>query len=127
MSVNIPQSELDVLEKAFQLMWGNFPEAVQLTYKNREVIALNKASLKLGRSTGVKCSLRGKPEDHRGCLANQAMITQQPMFKKIKFYGKEIITYWLPVDGYPDIFIHFAIGNAVDYDQPSEAVQNTNT
>jgi hypothetical protein len=60
MSINIPQSELDALEKAFQLMWDNFPEAVQLTYKNREVIALNKASLKLGRTTGTKCSFRGE-------------------------------------------------------------------
>jgi hypothetical protein len=122
MAVNIQQNELDTLEKAFQLMWGNFPEAVQLTYKDREVIALNKASLKLGRLTGVKCSSRGAPEDHRGCLANQAMSTQQPMFKKLKFYGKEIISYWLPIDGYPDFFVHFAIGNAIDYDKASEAV-----
>jgi hypothetical protein len=121
MSVNIPQNELDALEKAFHLMWGNFPEAVQLTYKNREVIALNKASLKIGRTTGTKCSLRGKPEDHRGCPANQVMKTQQPMFKKLKFYGREIITYWLPVDGYPDFFIHFAIGAIIDYDKTQDS------
>ncbi|MDR1030885.1 MAG: hypothetical protein LBL76_08435 [Treponema sp.] len=121
MGVAIPQSELDALEKAFQLMWGNFPEAVQLTYKNREVIALNKASLKLGRSKGTKCSTRGKPEDHQGCLANQVMSTQQSMFKKLNFYGREIITYWLPVDGYPDLFIHFAITTAIDNDKPQES------
>ncbi|MDR1205222.1 MAG: hypothetical protein LBL26_07045, partial [Peptococcaceae bacterium] len=66
MAVDIPQDELGALEKAFQLMWGNFPEAVQLTYKTREVVALNKAGLKLGRSTGTKCSARGAAEDHRG-------------------------------------------------------------
>jgi hypothetical protein len=120
MDINIPQNELDKLEKAFQLMWGNFPEAVQLTYKNREVIALNKAGIKLGRTTGTKCSCRGKPEDHQGCLANQAMRTQQPMFKKLNFHGKEIITYWLPVDGHPDLFIHFSVGNTINYDKTSE-------
>jgi hypothetical protein len=121
MAVDIQQDELDALEKAFQLMWGNFPEAVQLTYKTREVIALNKAGLKLGRSTGTKCSARGAVEDHRGCLANQAMSTQQPVFKKIEFYGREIITYWLPVDGYPDLFIHFAIRTAIDCDTAPES------
>jgi hypothetical protein len=115
LDVNIQQSERDVLEKAFHLMWGKFPEAVQLTYKDREVVALNEASLKLGRSTGTKCSSRGAPEDHRGCLANQAMSTQQAVFRKMVFKGKEIITYWLPIEGYPDYFIHFAVGNTVDY------------
>jgi hypothetical protein len=127
MGVDIQQSELEALEKAFQLMWGKFPEAVQLTYKDREVIALNDASLKLGRSTGTKCSSRGAPEDHRGCLANQAMSTQQAVFRKVTFKGKEIITYWLPVDGYPDVFIHFALGNLIDYDNTPRLVQNTNS
>jgi hypothetical protein len=123
MGVNIPQSELDALEKAFQLMWGNFPEAVQLTYKNREVIALNKASLKLGRSVGTKCSSRGAPEDHRGCLAGQAMRTQQPVFRKYKDGERGFISYWLPVDGHPDVFIHFAVGKAIDYDTQKSVIR----
>ncbi|MDR1094904.1 MAG: hypothetical protein LBL31_00780, partial [Spirochaetaceae bacterium] len=52
------------------------------------------------------------PEDHQGCLANETMRAQQPMSKKRAFYGKEIITCWLPVDGYPGLFIHFAISIA---------------
>jgi hypothetical protein len=35
MNVNIPQDELDALEKAFRLMWGNFPEAAQLSHSRR--------------------------------------------------------------------------------------------
>ncbi|MDR1133782.1 MAG: hypothetical protein LBL05_06430, partial [Synergistaceae bacterium] len=91
MAVNIPQSELDALENAFLLMWGNFPEAVQLTYKTREIIALNDAGVKLGRSKGMKCSSHGSPEGHRGCLANQAMSTRQPVFKKKIKGEREII------------------------------------
>jgi hypothetical protein len=125
MDANIQQSELEALEKAFQLMWGKFPEAVQLTYKDREVVALNEASLKLGRSTGTKCSSRGASEDHRGCLANQAMSTQQAVFKKITFKGKKIITYWLPIEGHPNFFIHFALGNLIDYDNTPETARNT--
>jgi hypothetical protein len=115
MSVNIPQSELDALEKAFHLMWGKFPEPVQLTYKDREIIALNDASLKLGRAKGTKCSSRGAPEDHQGCLANRAMSRQEAVFRKITVEGKELLVYWLPLDGYPDLFLHFAVGKVIDY------------
>lgn len=125
MAINIPQSELDALEKAFQLMWGNFPEPVQLTHKNREIIALNDACVKFGRSKGMKCSSHGAPEGHRGCLANQALRTQQPVFKKTKYGEREITTYWLPVDGYPDLFIHFSVGATIDYDKTPELAQNT--
>lgn len=120
MEINIPQSELDALEKAFHLMWGNFPEGAQLTYKNREIIALNAACEKIGRSKGMKCISHGAPEGHRGCLANQALRTQRPVFKKTKYGDKEMITYWLPVDGYPDVFIHFGVGVTIDYDEQPE-------
>lgn len=120
MAINIEQSELDALERAFQLMWGNFPEPVQLTYKNREIIALNAACAKFGRLKGMKCSSHGAPEAHRGCLANRAMSTQQPVFKKSTYGDKAMIMYWLPVTGYPDIFIHFGVGVTIDYDEVSE-------
>lgn len=32
-----------------------------------------------------------------------------------------MITYWLPVDGYPDIFIHFGVGVTIDYDEVPES------
>lgn len=120
MNMKIEQSELDALARAFQLMWGNFPEPVQLTYKNREIIALNAACEKIGRSKGMRCSSHGAPEAHSGCLANQALSTGKSVFKKTKYGGKEMITYWLPVDGYPDIFIHFGVGATIDYDQIAE-------
>ncbi len=120
MDMEIKQSELDELTRAFHLMWGSFPEPVQLTYKNREIIALNAACEKFGRSKGMKCSSHGAPEAHKGCLANRAMSTQQPVFKKNTNGDKEMITYWLPVAGYPDIFIHFGVGVTIDYNDLPE-------
>ncbi|SFL93599.1 hypothetical protein [Pelosinus propionicus] len=108
--------------EAFHLMWGNFPEPVQLTHKNREIIALNAACQKFGRTEGMKCSTHGAPEAHKGCLANQALDTQQPTFKKIKFGEREIITYWLPIEGYPELFIHFSVGVTTDYNTTPENV-----
>lgn len=124
MAVNIAQSELVALERAFQLMWGKFPEPVQLTHKNREIIALNAACAQFGRKQGMKCSSHGAPEAHRGCLADQAMRTQQAVYKKVKYGEKEMITYWLPVAGYPDLFLHFSIGVTINYDEIPELVQN---
>ncbi len=102
--------------EAFQLMWGNFPEPVTLVHKSREIIAVNKVCKDIGRTEGMNCAKLGEPENHKGCLANQALATQQPAFKKLKFGEREIISYWLPVDGYPEIFIHFGVGVTIDYD-----------
>jgi hypothetical protein len=114
MSVNIPQSELEVLEKAFHLMWDKFPELVRLIYKDREVIAVNEVGAKFGLSKGNKCSEEGPPEAHRDCQADRAMSTQRAAFNTMKFGEKEVTIYWLPVDGYPDVFLHFAAGTATD-------------
>jgi hypothetical protein len=104
--------------EAFELMWGNFPEPVALVHKSREVIAVNAASASIGRVKGMNCTKHGAPEAHRGCLANQALARQQPTFAKQKSSdgSKEIICYWLPIDGYPEYFIHFGVGVTVDYD-----------
>lgn len=108
-------NDLKVIE-AFQLMWGNFPEPATLVHKSREVIAVNSACASIGRVKGMNCATHGAPEAHKGCLANQALASQQPLFKKGKNGEKEFIAYWLPVDGYPDLFVHFGVGVTIDYD-----------
>ena len=35
--------------KSFHLMWDNFPEAVMITQKSREIIAVNKKAAELRR------------------------------------------------------------------------------
>jgi hypothetical protein len=106
--------------EAFELMWGNFPEPVTLVHKSREVIAVNTVCKRIGREKGINCATIGGPEDHKGCLANQALATQKPAFIKVRYGEREIISYWLPVEGYPDIFIHFGVGVTINYDAISE-------
>jgi hypothetical protein len=105
---------------AFHLMWGNFPEPVCLIHKNREILAVNEASRQMGRLPGTKCNEFGTPEQHRGCLANQALATQKSTYRKAKAGDKDIYAYWLTVPEHPDIYIHFGVGITVDYDQPLE-------
>ncbi len=101
--------------EAFNLMWGNFPEPVMLVHKTREILAVNEACRKAGGVAGDKCSEKGSPEQHQGCLANQALATQQAKYLKTKSGAREVIGYWIPLTGYPDIYVHFGIGTMIDY------------
>ncbi|ADG93691.1 conserved hypothetical protein [Arcobacter nitrofigilis DSM 7299] len=101
--------------EAFHLMWGNFPEPATLVHKSKEVIATNAACKVVGLEKGMNCATHGAPEAHKGCLANKALRSQEATFKKAKYAEKEIISYWLPVDGYPELFIHFGVGATINY------------
>ncbi len=101
--------------EAFELMWGKFPEPVTLVHKSREVIAVNSACASFGRNPGVKCNEQGPAEAHSGCLANRALSSQEATYKSMILGDKHIISYWLPIEGYPDYFIHFGVGVTIDY------------
>lgn len=105
---------------AFRLMWGNFPEPVMLVHKTREILAVNETCRKLGGVVGIKCS--SLPGQHKGCLANQALASQQAAYCKSEVNGKTIIGFWIPVIEHPDIYIHFGVGTTIDYDATSENV-----
>lgn len=117
MDIKNEQSTFDELVTAFYLMWEKFPEPVTLVHKSKEVVAVNSACQLVGREQGMNCAKQGAPEAHRGCLAHKAIQAQQPAWRKLQYGEKEVISYWLPVPGYPDFFIHFGVGMTVDYDQ----------
>ena len=104
--------------EAFHMMWGNFPEAVMLIHKNRDILAVNDACRTSGGVVGVKCSELGGPEQHKGCLANQAIANKQTIYSKSEVGGKTIIGYWMPLTDYPEVYVHFGVGMMVDYDKP---------
>ena len=104
--------------EAFHLMWGDFPEPALLIRGNREMIAVNGAGEKAGRVEGTICATYGGAEAHKHCLANKALATRQPAFVKRKSGERDIISYWLPLDGYPELFVRFIIGVVIDYDLP---------
>lgn len=102
--------------EAFHLMWDNFPEPASLVHKSREVIAVNKAHQKLGyMKPGMNCAKTGVPGAHKACLGNQALMTGQATYAVVKPADREIIAYWLPVDGHPEFFVHFGVGSTIDY------------
>ena len=116
--------DINVID-AFEMMWGKFPEGVMLIDKSKNILAVNAACAAVGLSAGMICSNIGPPESHKGCLANQAIVEQKAKYKKINTNGKEFISFWVPVDGQDNLYLHFSVGMMVDYDSCSELTEST--
>lgn len=120
---NEPRLPSEIID-AFHTMWDNFPEPVSLVHKSRTVMAINKALKKMEYlQPGMNCSKTGAPGAHKGCLANKALATKQAVYSATKHNDKDIIAYWLPLDEYPDFFVHFGVGVTIDYKAPLDALQ----
>ena len=104
----MPQ-QLEELKKSFHLMWDHFPQPCTLVHRTKEVIAVNPACDIIGRRVGMICSQHGPAEAHQGCLANQALRERSPQVQRVVRGDLELLVFWLPVDGYPDYYIHFGL------------------
>ena len=104
------------LSSNFHLFWDNFPFPVMLVRKDRTIVDLNKAGQALGCTPGSRCADIGKKEDHKGCLANQALLEQSA--KRVvayqESYGMVLDSYWVPLAGAEDLYLHFSI-DITDY------------
>ena len=101
--------------RAFHLMWDNFPEAVTITQKSREIVAVNKKAAEFGLAPGIKCSSIGKPENHKGCQCNQAVDTGEAQFCTYEGAFGKAFGYWIPIPEKPEWVIHFGVGYAFEY------------
>ena len=101
--------------RAFHLMWDNFPEAVMITQRSREIVAVNKKAAEFGLKAGIKCSSIGKPENHRGCQCNAACDSGEPQFITYDGAFGKAYGYWIPIPEKPEWIIHFGVGYAFEY------------
>jgi len=95
----------------FHLFWDNFPTPVMLVYKDRTILDRNKAAEAIGCVPGNRCSELGGKEAHQGCRANLALRerTAQRQVEYVKHMEMVIDSYWIPLVGYDDVYIHFGI------------------
>jgi len=101
--------------QAFHLMWDNFPEAVMITQKSREIVAVNKKAAEFGVKPGIKCSSMGKPENHKGCMCNAACDTGEVQICTYEGAFGKAYGYWIPISEKPEWIIHFGVGYAFEY------------
>lgn len=93
--------------RAFHMMWDTFPERARLIHKDRTVPAVNRAAEKIGMTAGDHC-YDGRPRSaHRGCLANRALRENTGMYSASPEGAR--MPFWIPVDGVPDVYVHFSI------------------
>ena len=105
------QLDEKVLE-AFHLMFDNYPAAAQLTHKSKRIMALNPACRAMGRDVGMICAKHGPPEAHQGCLAAKMLKERKPQWAAAENTApgvQNMVVFWLPIDGHPDFYIHFAV------------------
>lgn len=101
--------KLENLKNSFHLMWDHFPEPCTLVHKSKEVIAVNPACDIIGRRVGMICSQHGPAAAHQGCLANKALSEQRAQFRRVSRDDMNLLVFWMPVNGYPDYYIHFGL------------------
>ena len=97
------------LIEAFHLMWDRYPEQVRLIDRSFLVIAGNPAYTQAGGQTGVRCNV-GDPAFHRGCQAMTALNTGETRTTKTEVGGVTWESFWVPVAGEEDYYIHFTNG-----------------
>jgi PAS domain-containing protein len=95
----------------FHLFWDNFPVPVMLVRKDRTILDRNRAAEAVGCVPGTRCIDRGPKDAHKGCLANSALheqITKRKV-QYVDFMGIVMDSYWIPLSGEEDVFVHFGI------------------
>lgn len=102
-------TELEKYIEAFHMMWDNYPESVRLIDRTFTVLAGNKAYTAMGGTTDVKCNV-GDPAFHRGCQAMASLKSGQTKTLKTDVEGVAWESYWVPVAGRDDLYVHFTNG-----------------
>jgi hypothetical protein len=102
---------LEIL-KAFHLMWDMFPTPVFLLRKDRTIVDFNRTAKDRGVRLRMKCyQLSGDDCIHKQCLGNSAL--EEGVGKRsVGYYAPSkrfVDSYWLPIEGQKDLFVHFAI------------------
>ncbi len=113
----MPDIELSKdLHSYFHIFWDNFPFPVMLVHKDRTILDRNSAAEATGCVAGTRCIDRGPKGAHKGCLANYAL--QEKIAKRkvqyVDFMGVVMDSYWIPLPGHDDVFVHFGI-DITDY------------
>lgn len=101
----LTQEEL-VLVESFHKMWDTFPGFARLIDKNFIILASNPAAVERGFLPGECCAKFGTPAAHRGCLARKTLKEQ---VAHIDRPTDTTLRGWMPVEGHPDLYVHFRL------------------
>lgn len=94
----------------FHLFYDNFPFPAILVHKDRTILDRNRKAEEVGYPLGTRCIDMGEKEHHKICLANQALRggNATRLVAYIDFTGMVMDTYWIPLAGSDEYFVHYA-------------------
>lgn len=102
----MPEEKHEKLIKDFHLMWDGFPGPARLIDRKNMILAANKKAIEAGFKPGLVCAKVGLPQSHRGCLKFRVLQEQVGMVDRP---GEDRIRGWIPVEGHPDVIVHFSL------------------
>lgn len=101
--------------KAFHLMWDNYPESAMLIDKSVILLLPIKSHpvQDAQRATSVLQLSRQNSTRAAGQKKRGRMV--KPVIVKVGKLG-DVVSFWIPVDGYPDYLVHFSVGSIQKYE-----------
>ena len=51
-----------------------------------------------------------------GCMAEEAWKNGEASYRKKVGKLGDVVSFWIPVDGYPDYLVHFSVGSIQKYE-----------
>ena len=103
--------QLEEHARHFLLQWEHFPYPALMIRRDRTILAANPAAERAGINASIRCCDVGNKQSHSNCLADCALT--ETAAKRLVGYSKEfgafLDSYWMPVVGLEDVFIHFSI------------------
>lgn len=91
-------------------MWDFFPHLVLLLRKDRTIVDANRFALDQGVTPNLKCyQLSGGTAIHEVCKADLALMENGAKRNVGNYRGRVLDSYWLPIPGEKNLYIHFAI------------------
>ncbi len=87
-------------------MWDSFAGLARLISSDHMILASNELAKDKGFNEEICCARVGSPETHRNCLMSQMFKTKKGQLQK---FGDNKIKGWSPVEGHPDLCVHFTI------------------
>ncbi len=109
----VPERYREAVDE-FHRMWDAFPGPARLTLPDHTVLAVNEPAVAGGFYEGCTCSTVRAPQTHRGCKLAAMFKTGQ---SQVQRFGERKIKGWMPVGGYPDLCVHYAISIPEDNQQ----------
>ena len=88
----------------------------EMCIRDSNIIAANKVAPSTGRIEGNKCALVEPLEQHKGCRAEEAWKNGEASYRKKVGKLGDVVSFWIPVDGYPDYLVHFSVGSIQKYE-----------